>query len=253
VSAAGTHRRVLVLRVVLLATILGGWELLARSGLLFQDVVPPLGAIARALGSILRSSEYYSHLSTTLSEIGTALALGGLAGLGAGIAIGSRPLLRRAYEPILYYLGSTPKLIFFPVMLMLFGVGVASKIALGFISCFFPIALSVAGGMREINPVLIRVGRSFRARHWDMVRKIYLPAMRQPVVNGLRLGLGIAVIATLLGETKLSNRGVGHLVIQAFTIFDMPRMYALLLTIFALSIAANTLLGRLAQPGGQVR
>jgi NitT/TauT family transport system permease protein len=236
--------RVLLLRLGLVSGLLGIWELVARSGLLFQDVVPSVLAIAAALVTTLSGMEFYGHLATTVAEIAAAVALGGVAGLAAGIVVGAQPLLRRAFEPLLYCLGSTPKLIFFPVMILLFGVGAGSKIALGAISCFFPVALSVAAGMRQINPVFIRVGRSFRADSWHMTRKIYLPAMRLPVVNGLRLGLGIAVIVTLLGETKLSNRGIGHLVIQAFTTFNMPRMYALLIAVFAISIAANALLSR---------
>jgi len=77
-----------------------------------------------------------------------------------------------------------------------------------------------------------------------MVTKIYLPAMRQPVINGLRLGLGVAIIGTLLAETKLSNRGIGYLIIQAYATFDMPRMYALLIVLFVLAIGANAFLGR---------
>ena len=78
-----------------------------------------------------------------------------------------------------------------------FGVGAGSKIAMAAISCFFPIAISAAGGMRGIDAVLIRVGRSFRAGPWQMASKIYLPAMRAPVLNGLRLGLGVAIIALI--------------------------------------------------------
>ena len=69
--------------------------------------------------------------------------------------------------------------------------------------------------------------------------------MRAPIVNGVRLGLGVAIIGTLLAETKLSNRGIGYLVIQAYALFDMPRMYALLIVLFVLAIGANALIGRL--------
>ena len=153
--------------------------------------------------------------------------------------------MARAYEAYLYYLGPTPKIIFFPVMIMWFGVGAGSKIAMGAVSCFFPIALNVAAGMREIDPVLIRVGASFRANTWQMVTKIYLPAMRYPVINGLRIGLGLALIGTLLAETKLSNRGIGFLVIQAYSLFNMPQMYSLLIVLFVISIGANALISRL--------
>ena len=104
---------------------------------------------------------------------------------------------------------------------------------------------STAAGMRQIDPVLIRVGRSFRAGWGQMALKVYLPAMRPSVMNGVRLGLGIAVIGTLLAETKLSNQGLGYLIMQAYSIFDMPKMYALLITLFAFAIAANTVVGRI--------
>ncbi len=132
-------------------------------------------------------------------------------------------------------------------MIMWFGVGTGSKIAMGVASCFFPIAISTAAGMRQIDAVLIRVGRSFRASTWQMIRCIYLPAMREPIVTGLRLGLGVAIIGTLLAETKLSNKGLGYLVIQAYALFDMPRMYALLILLFVLSIGVNALIGRLSR------
>jgi ABC-type nitrate/sulfonate/bicarbonate transport system permease component len=177
-----------------------------------------------------------------------ALAIGGLIGVMTGILLGGSRFFGRAIEPYIYYLGPTPKIIFFPIMIMWFGVGPGSKIAMGAVSCFFPIALSAAAGMRQIDAVLIRVGRSFRANGWQMAMKIYLPAMRPSVMNGIRLGLGIAIIGTLLAETKLSNRGIGYLIMQAYSIFDMPRMYALLITLFAFAIGANAIVGRFSGP-----
>ena len=203
--------------------------------------------IGRATAELLADKTYYWHLGVTAGEIGTGLLIGGLSGLAVGILLGGNRLLSRAFEAYLYYLGPCPKIIFFPIMIMWFGVGPGSKIAMGAISCFFPVALNAAGGMREIDKVLIRVGRSFRASTWQMVSKIYLPAMRHPVINGMRLGLGVALIGTLLAETKLSNRGIGFLVIQAYSIFNMPQMYALLIILFVISIGANSLIGRVGR------
>ncbi len=237
-------RRVALVRVAILAAILIGWEALAASGLLFRDVVPSLTAIGAAVARLLTRPDFYGNLGVTAAEVGIAMLIGGLGGLATGILLGANRFLSRAYESLIYYLGPTPKIIFFPVMIMWFGVGSGSKIAMGALSCFFPIAISTASGMRQIDRVLIRVGRSFRATFWQMVTKIYLPAMRQPVANGLRLGLGVAIIGTLLAETKLSNRGIGYLIIQAYATFDMPRMYALLIVLFVLAIGANALIGR---------
>lgn len=236
---------VTLLRIAIIVTLLAGWEALAASGLLYRDVVPSLVSIGKAIWAELRNPEYYWHLGWTAGEIGMALAIGGTSGILVGLALGANRLLGKSFEPYLYYLGPTPKIIFFPIMIMWFGVGPASKVALGSLSCFFPIALSVAAGMRQIDPVLIRVGRSFRAKQWQMAWKIYLPAMRHPIINGVRLGLGVALIGTLLAETKLSNRGIGFLIIQAYSLFDMPRMYALLIVLFVLAIGANAIVGRL--------
>jgi ABC-type nitrate/sulfonate/bicarbonate transport system permease component len=236
---------VTLLRLAIVGTILVTWEVVAASGLLYRDVVPSLVAIGKAVAELLAEREYYWHLAVTAGEVGMGLLIGGLAGLVAGIALGANRLMSRSFEPYLYYLGPTPKIIFFPIMIMWFGVGPGSKVAMGTISCFFPIALSVAAGMRQIDQVLIRVGKSFRANAWQMSTKIYLPAMRYPIVNGVRLGLGVAIIGTLLAETKLSNRGIGFLIIQAYTLFDMPRMYAMLIVLFVLAIGANVLVTKL--------
>lgn len=235
---------VTLLRAAIVLGTLAIWEFLAHSGWLYRDVVPSLLAIARALAALLSHADYYFNLGVTLYEIGVAMAIGGLTGLIAGLVLGGNRFLARAYEAYLYYLGPTPKIIFFPVMIMWFGVGTGSKIALGTLSCFFPVALSVAAGMRQIDRIYIRVGRSFRASTLQMVWKIYLPAMRHPIVNGVRLGLGVALIATLLAETKLSNKGIGFLIINAYSTFDMPRMYANLIVLFVLAIGANALVGR---------
>ncbi|HTT47814.1 MAG TPA: ABC transporter permease [Pseudolabrys sp.] len=236
---------VTLLRAAIILAVLAVWEFLSHSGLLYRDVVPSLIAVARALIALLGSPNYYLNLGVTAGEIGAALLIGGLCGLAAGIILGANPFLSKAFESYVYYLGPTPKIIFFPVMIMWFGVGPESKVALGTLSCFFPVALSVAAGMRGIDKVLIRVGNSFRANHWQMVVKIYLPAMRHPIINGIRLGLGVALIGTLLAETKLSNKGIGFLIINAYSTFDMPRMYANLFVLFVLAIGANALVGRL--------
>ena len=259
---------VTLLRIAIIAVALLVWELLSASGWLYKDVVPSLIAIAKALFNLLTTRvmacradialtdaihlrwelwmpEFYCHLGRTAREIGLALFIGGGLGLLIGLVLGANRFLSRAFEPIVYYLGPTPKIIFFPLMIMWFGLGPGSKIAMGAISCFFPVALSAAAGVRQIDKVLIRVGKSFRANAWQTTTKIYLPAMRAAIINGLRLGLGIALIGTLLAETKLSNFGIGSLIIQAYSLFDMPRMYATLIVLFVLAIGANSLISRM--------
>ena len=240
---------VTLVRTVIVLALLLAWQLLAVSGLVYGAVVPTLPVVAAALVTLLSSAEFYWHLLGTVEEVAAALVIGGVAGVVAGLVIGANKFLAAAFEPYLYYLGPTPKIIFFPVLIMWFGIYAGSKIAMGAISCFFPIALNVAAGMRQIDPVLIRVGSSFRANPWQMALKIYLPAMRHPVINGLRLGLGVALIGTLLAETKISKRGIGFLVNDAYTSFQMPRLYAILIVLFVLAIGVNALVARLSGVG----
>jgi ABC-type nitrate/sulfonate/bicarbonate transport system permease component len=246
------------LRIAILLTIVVVWEVTARSGWLLREVVPSIVTIGWSLVELMGRPDlkvsvlghefwmpaFYWHLYVTVSEVAIALVIGGFSGLAVGLLLGANPFLSKAFERFLYYLGPTPKIVFFPVMIMWFGVGIESKIAMGTLSCFFPIVLSAAAGMRQIEGVLIRVGRSFRLNTRQMVTKIYLPAMREPIVNGVRLGMGVAMIGTLLAETKLSNKGIGFMIIDAYNTFDMPRMYATLGVLFVIAIGANVLVGR---------
>lgn len=238
--------RVALLRVGVVLVLLVAWEVVARFGGLAHDIVPSLTQLGAALAALLGHPDFYVNLAITAGEIAAGMVIGGLCGLAVGIALGLRPFMSRAFEGLLLYLGPTPKIIFFPVMIMWFGVGGGSKVAMAAISCFFPVAIATAAGMRAIDPVLIRVGRSFRVSTWQMTSRIYLPAMRRPVMNGVRLGLGVALIGTLLAETKLSNRGLGYLVIQAYSLFDLPRMYALLILLFVLAIGMNVFIEHIA-------
>jgi NitT/TauT family transport system permease protein len=246
-AARSWFSSVTLLRTAIVLCLLGIWEIMAESGVFYRGVVPPLPAIGAALAKLLSTGDFYWNVGVTAQEIAIGLVIGGVCGLVAGLVIGGNRFIAQAFEPYLYYLGPTPKIVFFPVMIMWFGVGGGSKIAMGAVSCFFPIALSVAAGMRQIDPILIRVGTSFRANPWQMASKIYLPAMRHPIVNGLRLGLGVALIGTLLAETKLSNQGLGFLVIQAYNSFNMPQLYAILVVLFVLAIGVNVLVARFAR------
>jgi ABC-type nitrate/sulfonate/bicarbonate transport system permease component len=226
--------------------VLAAWEGVARSRLLYEDVVPPLPKVAVAVGQLAGSAETYRHLGVTAWEVGAGFAVGLVAGLALGVLMGARRFLGDALTPYVEGLATAPKIVFLPVAMLALGVGIESKIALGALSAFFPVALNTAAGMREIRPVLIQVGRSFGLSPWQMARRIYLPALRRSVVISMRLGLGLAVVGVVLAEIKLANRGLGFLAIEHYSHFRIPEMYAVVLLIFVLAVAANRLLGRLS-------
>ena len=225
-------------------TILLTWELVARSGLLYRDVVPSLLAIGDAVVKLLANREYYWHLGVTGGEIATALVIGGLSGPRRRHRVGRQPAARARLRAL--SLLSRPDAE--DHLLSHHDHVVRGRSRLqgrhgGDLLLLPDRALDRRRHAADRQGADPR-GKSFRANTWQMATKIYLPAMRHPVINGVRLGLGVAIIGTLLAETKLSNRGVGFMIIQAYSIFDMPRMYAMLIVLFVLAIGANALVAR---------
>ncbi len=204
-----------------------------------------------ALGTLLASPDLYYNLALTFAELSISLAIGVTSGIAVGLALGAGRFAGKAFEPYLHYLAPTPKIVFLPILLVLFGVGPGSKIAMGALSCFFPMALSVATGVREVDAVLLRVGRSFNLSLGQTIRKIYLPSLVPPIATGLKLGLGVALIGCLLAEVKMSNRGLGFLLMQYYTQFRIPYVYAVLLIAFVIAALGNAVIARFVRlPGG---
>jgi ABC-type nitrate/sulfonate/bicarbonate transport system permease component len=232
-------------RLVTLLGVLAVWELVARSGWLYQDVVPTLGAIGAAFGRMLADAATWRHLAVTGWEVAAGFALGFAAGAAFGLACGARRLFGAAVAPYVDGFAAAPKIIFLPIAMLLLGTGIGSKLALGALSAFFPVAINTAAGLRQLNPVYARVGRSFRLSSWQMARRVYLPALRASLVTSMRLGFGLAVVGVLLAEIKLSSAGLGFLANDHYSQFRIADLYAVILLIFILAVGINSLMGRL--------
>jgi ABC-type nitrate/sulfonate/bicarbonate transport system permease component len=261
-AAAGTSPRarprpiwtVNRLRVAGAIVLLGLWEMSGASGLFFRGVLPSTWLIAQAGWELLSSAEFYRHLWVTGYEVLASFAIGCLSGTLVGLVLGTNKYTGAVFEPFIHYLAPTPKIVFLPILLVLFGVGPPSKIALGSISAFFPMALGVAAGVRQVSPVLLRVGMTFSLTTWQTVRMIYIPALVPPLASGLRIGLGIAIVGCLLSEYKLAKEGLGFLAGNFYDDFRVPHMLAVLIIIFALASLGNSLIERLVRlPGPETR
>lgn len=227
------------IRVVSAIALLALYECVARSGVVYEGVVPPLPAVARALMAFLATADSYAHLGITALEIVIGFGIGTATGIGLGVAFGLWRLLGAVLDPWVHYLAPTPKIIFLPVLILLFGVGIGSKIAMGAIGAFFPVVVATYSGMRLVQPVLLKVARSFQASTWQTVRMIYAPSLVVPVIGAMRIGLGASIIGTLLAEIKMSRAGLGHLIVQDYSMLRVPEMYSLLIVIMVIALAAN--------------
>jgi ABC-type nitrate/sulfonate/bicarbonate transport system permease component len=237
--------RVVIIRTCTLLVIAAAWEALGRSGLVYNDVVPPLTSIAAAIGRELASAKFYHHLAVTCMEVAIGFSIATVLGIALGLTFGIRRYLGRAVEPYVAALATTPKIVFLPIVMIAVGIGFGSKIALGALSALFPVVISTTAGVRGVPAVLVRVGHVFNLSTIQMIRKVYLPALVGSIVTGLRLGLGVAIVGVLLGEIKLSNAGLGFLANDYYNQFRIAELYSVIAIVFALAAMANAIMSRI--------
>jgi NitT/TauT family transport system permease protein len=231
-------------QVTIVLAVLGAWEIFARSAnpLLY---VPPSAAVP-ALGRLLRLESYPDlpeHLLLTVREIAAAYLLAIAAGLACGFGLGFNRIVGRAYGPLIAAMYAVPAVVWYPSLMLFFGLDAASKIAFGFLLGFFPITLAVLAGIRQVNPQLVTVARAFGASSPTIFRKVMLPAMLFTLVGGLRTGLALAVIGVIVGEILGSKAGMGSLINHAYGLFRTADYIALVLVTLVLILASDGLAG----------
>jgi ABC-type nitrate/sulfonate/bicarbonate transport system permease component len=241
--SAARRRGVLTVRVATLLAIWIAWEALAQSGLVYEGIVPSSLAVMASMIRQLSDPAIYLDAAQTAYEVIVGFFVGSVAGASMGLLLGVRGFADRAAAPYLQGLAATPKIVFLPILMLALGVGAGSKIGMGALSAFFPVAIATAEAMKGVDPVLVRVARSFNASGWQIAAKVLLPSLAEPLIVGLRLGLGVAIIGVLLAEIKFAKAGLGHLAIQHYNFFHTADMYAVLLITFALALAVNALMG----------
>ena len=234
--------RVPALRAAILVLFLLAWEGVARMAnpLLY---VPP-SAVLPALGRLLALESYpdlVPSLLLTLREILVAYALAIAAGLGCGFALGLNRTIGRAYGPILAALYAVPAVVWYPSLMLFFGLDAASKIAFGFLLGFFPITLAVLAGIRQVSPHMLLVARAFGARPLVIFVKVMVPAMLFTLVGGLRTGLALSVIGVIVGEILGSRSGMGALINHAYGLFRTSDYVALVLVTLVLIVGSDAL------------
>ncbi len=238
------------IRIATLVVLLAAYEIVSASGLVFQGAMPSLVSIARALVSICLDPGFYPNLMRTAEEVVAGVVIGSALGIVCGFVLGVSPLWAAIIDPWVRNLAPTPKIVFLPILLLIFGIDAGSKTAMAALSAFFPVVVATYGGMRQVPPILLKVVRSYNAGVLQRVRTVYLPSLSAPVLGSLRLAVGVGFIGALLAEVKMSNQGLGYLVMQDFNRFDTPQMYAVLLIVFALAMLANGAMGAVARRFG---
>lgn len=224
--------------LILIAGLLAAWQLLYW---LAGDIaLTSPAATIQQLGTMLANPRFLPHVQETLLAFIQGFAIAVALGLAIGTVLGAHRLSGEVGEPILVALYSIPKVTLYPVILLVFGIGMPAKVAFGAIQGIVPISLFAMNAIRNIRPVLMRTGRVMRLEPSAMVMHVIVPAALPEIVTGIRVGFSLSLVGTLLGEMFGAQQGLGFLLLQAMGVHNMRTIMAvtLLLVIFAASVNA---------------
>ena len=201
--------------------------------------------IFRRIWSWFSTGEIYRHLAVTLYETVMAFAIGTATGLAVGLWLALSPRAAAVADPFIKGFNSMPRVILAPIFAVWFGLGPASKIALGVTLVFFIVFFNVYQGVREVNPTVLSSARMLGANRSQLLRTVYLPSAMSWVFSSLHTSVGMAFVAAVIGEYLGSAEGVGYLILQAETTFDMNTVMAGILVLTACALAIDRLVTEL--------
>jgi NitT/TauT family transport system permease protein len=239
-------------QLVVLVLIFGLWHLLTVPGLvphfLFSDdnqaaffFGEPLKIFERIGHWFFIDGDIYRHLGVTLLETVLAFGIGTALGLGTGLWLALSPLAAAIFDPYIKAMNAMPRVILAPIFAVWFGLGVASKVALGVTLVFFVVFFNVYQGVKEVSPVILANARMLGASRRQLLRHVYLPSATSWVFSSLHTSVGLAFVGAVVGEYLGSSQGVGYLILQAEGSFDINTVMAgiLVLTVCALVLDAG--------------
>jgi NitT/TauT family transport system permease protein len=226
----------LLWRVLLLAGMIGSWQLLVSAGILpkffFGDPLP----VFRQIVDWFESGEIWPHLAVTLVETALSFLVGTVCAVVLGLLLALNDFLARLLDPFIKAFNAMPRVIFAPIFALWFGLGIWSKVALGTTLVFFIVFFNVFQGVREVSPVVLSNVRMLGASRKHLLRYVYLPSAASWVFSSLHNAVGMAFVGAVVGEYLGSARGIGYLILAAEGTFDINAVIAgiLVLTVFAL-------------------
>jgi NitT/TauT family transport system permease protein len=237
----GALRRVLMRLAGLLITLAAFglfWQ--AMSWLVGTSALAPPGPSLAWAWRILSVPRYWPHIQETFLAFCYAWCIAIGFGLLAGLLLGASRLAGEVAEPVLMTLYSVPKVTLYPIVLLLFGIGIDAKIAFGAIHGILPVALLTMNAIRHLPRVLSRSARALRLSQMHTILYVLLPAALPEIASGVRMGTALTLLGVMVGELFASQRGLGFLLMTAIEGADVPRILGVvvIVTVFALLINA---------------
>ncbi len=227
------------------AVLLAVWQVVSRwtGGI---AVTTPLGTLAY-LAQLAQTAMFWGHVGATAAAFLLAFALSAGIGLLLGLLLGLQRFAADVAEPILAGFYTIPKVTLYPVVLLVFGLGMSAKVAFGVMHGLVPVTLFTLGAVRTLPPVLLRASRAMRLTTMQAMRSVLIPACLPEIVSGLRIGFSLSLLGVLIGEMFSSQRGLGFLLVNGLAQHNVPLTTAVVLVIVAFAVAANTAMLRLGR------
>lgn len=245
-AARRRHRTVLFWRYAILLAFLGGWELASRSGLIDEFFFSKPSDIAVRLYEWVTegTSEgpLWYHLWVTMEEALIGFVTGSIAGIVVGIALGRSRMLADIFSIYIKVINSIPRVVLAPIFIMLLGLGLASKVALAFVMVFFVVFANAFQGVREADRNLLANAQILGARGWQLTRSVVIPSAMSWIFASLHVSFGFAIVGAIVGEFVGSRYGIGLLINIAKGAFDAAGMYAAIVVIMVVALAAEQLM-----------
>jgi len=201
-------------------------------------ILPPPGAVVARLLTAWSDGIIQPHLRATLVEVALGFTVGAGSALVVGYALARSALVERLLSPYLVAAQATPILALAPLIALWFGPGLLGKVVICSLIVFFPVAVATMVGIRAVDTGLLELGRSLRATRRQILTTLEIPAALPSILGGMRVGVTLAVVGAIVGEWAGAERGLGVLInLARGSLFDIPLMFATLLTIALVGIA----------------
>jgi NitT/TauT family transport system permease protein len=240
-------RRASLLRHAIVLGALAAVELGCRAGLVSAQLLPAPSAIAVALYGLLASGALAADIATTSRNIALASVIAAAGGIALGVAIHALPRLRRALDPFLASYYAVPFFVFYPVFIVLFGMGDGPIVAMGALFGIVAMIIAALNGLDRVPLALLKTARLYRMGPLATALRITLPSAAPHLMTGVKLAITYCFIAVIAAEFILSSSGLGYSIAYAFNNFETLRMYAIVLLILAVSIMLNGVLRAIEQ------
>ena len=229
--------------MILIASLLILWQLLYLSVGEFAITSP--WATFRFTLELLGRDDFMGHLKETLSAFALAFVISVVLGLAAGFWMGFDHFSGDVLEPMFVNLYAIPKLTLYPILLLVFGLGMSGKVAFGVLHGVIPIILFTVGAVRNTRPILLKTAAVLKLSRSELVRWVLLPSALPEIFTGLRVGFSLTLIGCLLAEMFASQRGLGYLLMTGIGLHNIPQVMAVTLLVVVFASLVSVILLRL--------